>query len=265
VIENVDDMLTSLAGKDFDRICGMLTEAGYRFGAVAIDAALFVPQSRERLFIIAVESDMPVPSELVADTPMAPFHPPALVTALRRQKATPIWWSLPVPPAHNLILADLLEDAHAVKWDTPAKTDEIIGMMEKPHLDRIEEDKRAGRLIVRSINWRTRGKATRWESRDDLIANCLRTASGGSSVQRLLFVDGASVRTRRISHREYARLMGFGDSYKLPDKITASYNLTGDGVAAPVVRFLAEHLLEPLLQAQLQAPNPAKPIAAHAV
>ena len=46
VIENVCGLLTSHNGNDFDAICDALADAGYRFGAVVIDAALFVPQSR---------------------------------------------------------------------------------------------------------------------------------------------------------------------------------------------------------------------------
>ena len=37
------------------------------------------------------------------------------------------------------------------------------------------------------------------------------------------------------------------DSYRLPATQTAALHLIGDGVAAPVVRHLAEQLLEPLL------------------
>lgn len=40
--------------------------------------------------------------------------------------------------------------------------------------------------------------------------------------------------------------MGLPDSYKLPKAYNEAYHLTGDGVAVPVVRFLANHLLEPL-------------------
>ena len=86
VIENVTGLLTSHGGKDFDAICDALADAGYRFGAVVIDAALFVPQSRERVFIIGVDADAHIPAELVADGPMAPFHPPALVAACQRQR-----------------------------------------------------------------------------------------------------------------------------------------------------------------------------------
>jgi DNA (cytosine-5)-methyltransferase 1 len=44
-------------------------------------------------------------------------------------------------------------------------------------------------------------------------------------------------------------LMGLPDDYRLPPSETAAMQVIGDGVAAPVVRFLAEHLLEPLLAA----------------
>jgi DNA (cytosine-5)-methyltransferase 1 len=56
--------------------------------------------------------------------------------------------------------------------------------------------------------------------------------------------------------------MGLPDSYKAPADRTAAYNLIGDGVAVPVVRFLAEHILEPILQAQRDLADSAKPIAA---
>ena len=43
VLENVCGTLTSHDGKDFAAICSALNEAGYRYGAAVIDAALFVP------------------------------------------------------------------------------------------------------------------------------------------------------------------------------------------------------------------------------
>ena len=55
------------------------------------------------------------------------------------------------------------------------------------------------------------------------------------------------------SSRETARLMGLGDDYKLPKNYNEAYHLTGDGVAVPVVRHLAQHIFEPLLLAPLRA------------
>ena len=83
--------------------------------------------------------------------------------------------------------------------------------------------------------------------RFDGTAGCLRTPAGGSSRQTLLLVEGESIRSRLLSPREAARLMGLPDSYALPANYNEAYHLAGDGVAVPVVRFLAAQLLEPLL------------------
>ena len=63
-----------------------------------------------------------------------------------------------------------------------------------------------------------------------------------------MFVEGRSVKARLISSRESARLMGLPDNYKLPKNYNEAYHLTGDGVVVPVVRHLAKHLFEPMLE-----------------
>jgi DNA (cytosine-5)-methyltransferase 1 len=63
-----------------------------------------------------------------------------------------------------------------------------------------------------------------------------------------MIVDGERVRSRLLSPREAARLMGLPDDYKLPSNYNDAYGLMGDGVVAPAVRFRAEHVLEPLLR-----------------
>ena len=59
--------------------------------------------------------------------------------------------------------------------------------------------------------------------------------------------------------------MGLREDYILPESYYEAYQLTGDGVAVPVVRFLAEHILEPLaadtrqgeaIKTRQPAPNP---------
>ena len=55
VLENVCGALTSHEGRDFNANARAVTRNGYRFGAVVIDAVHFVPQSRPRLFIVAVQ------------------------------------------------------------------------------------------------------------------------------------------------------------------------------------------------------------------
>ncbi|MFN5617482.1 MAG: DNA cytosine methyltransferase, partial [Brevundimonas sp.] len=91
------------------------------------------------------------------------------------------------------------------------------------------------------------GRVQRAEVRFDGIAGCLRTPAGGSSRQTLLVIDRGEVRSRLLTPRETARLMGLDDDYVLPDSDTDAYHLTGDGVPAPVVAWLARTLFEPLL------------------
>ena len=64
VLENAFGTLTSHGGKDFTAIASALAEGGYRHGAIVIDAAHFVPQSRSRLFIVAVAKGVAISSRL---------------------------------------------------------------------------------------------------------------------------------------------------------------------------------------------------------
>ena len=59
--------------------------------------------------------------------------------------------------------------------------------------------------------------------------------------------DG-EVRTRLLSPKEAARLMGLPKSYLLPDVYHHAFKIIGDGAAVPVVWPLADRLLEPIAQ-----------------
>jgi DNA (cytosine-5)-methyltransferase 1 len=52
MLENVAGFLASHDGNDFRDACLALNDLGYAVDAVNIDASLFVPQSRQRLFLI---------------------------------------------------------------------------------------------------------------------------------------------------------------------------------------------------------------------
>jgi DNA (cytosine-5)-methyltransferase 1 len=41
--------------------------------------------------------------------------------------------------------------------------------------------------------------------------------------------------------------MGLDDGYILPARYNDAYHLCGDGVCVPVVRHVAQHILEPIL------------------
>ena len=63
----------------------------------------------------------------------------------------------------------------------------------------------------------------------------------------IIVVEGDRVRSRLLSSREAARLMGLPDDYRLPARYNDAYHVAGDGVCPPVVRHIAHHLLEPIL------------------
>jgi DNA (cytosine-5)-methyltransferase 1 len=256
-LENVLGTLTSHSGRDFEAICKTFADAGYRYGALVINAALFVPQSRPRLFIIGVRADVDIDPALLSPEPIAPFHTAALQRAFERVSKTAqkkmVWWNIPAPARRNTTFADFIEEnPTSVSWHTDAERDLLIGKMSPVNKAKLEAAKRAGRRMVGCVYKRTRldergAKVQRAEVRFDDVAGCLRTPAGGSSRQVIVVVDGKKVRSRLISARETARLMGLDESYKLPKNYNEAYHLTGDGVAVHVVRHLAEQLFEPLL------------------
>lgn len=260
VLENVCGALTSHGGKDFAAIGGALTDAGYRFGAVVMDAVHFVPQSRPRLFIIAVHQSVDMPLDTLSDGPTPAWHSPPLVTAYKklspRARRNWVWWNLPDPPRRNTAFINLIEDNPAgVRWHTAAETKKLIGMMSPVNRKKLEDVQAMPGRHVGAVYKRTRPdkngvKRQRAEVRFDDVAGCLRTPAGGSSRQTILIVEGRRVRSRLLSPREAARLMGLPDSYVLPSNYNEAYHLAGDGVAVPAVRFLATYLLEPILDGE---------------
>jgi DNA (cytosine-5)-methyltransferase 1 len=89
VVENVAALVTSNHGADFAAVTRALAEAGYVVGAMVIDAAMFVPQSRERVFIVGAGGDADLPPELTQDGPTEPCHTAALRQGRRRPSAFP--------------------------------------------------------------------------------------------------------------------------------------------------------------------------------
>ncbi len=257
VLENVCGALTSHGGRDFAAIGAAIAEAGYRFGALVIDAVHFLPQSRPRLFVIAVKDDRPLPDSLTAAEPDEKWSTGALAEAHRRlprrARGSWLWWRLPSPPKRRAIFADLIEERPGgVQWNSPAETRRLLDMMSPVNLAKVEAAKRAGRRMVGAIYKRTRPdesgvRRQRAEIRFDGVAGCLRTPVGGSSRQTVMIVEGEEIRSRLLSPREAARLMGLPEDYELPENYNEAYHLAGDGVAVPVIRHVAKNILEPVL------------------
>ncbi len=256
-LENVYGAVTSHSGADFEAIIKSVVGEGYRVGGMIIDAVHFVPQSRPRLFVVAIDDKLPVPDELRSENPNSTWHPAAIIRAYnklpKKLKEKWIWWNPPVPDKRLLTLDDIIEaKPEGVSWHSEEETTRLLEMMTDVNRQKVMLAQQEGRLKVGTIYRRTREGIQRAEVRFDGISGCLRTPGGGSSRQTIIVVKGGRVRTRLLSPREAARLMGLEDSYRLPDRYNDAYHLAGDGVAVPVVSHLAKHLFEPILFASKQ-------------
>ena len=257
VLENVGGAITSHGGRDFETILRELTQANYRVGPLVIDAVRFVPQSRPRLFIVAVRSDIPVPEELTSMWANVTWHSRSLINAYGRLsrdiQSHWIWWNIPEPSLQVPKMSELMErNPSSVKWHTPGQTRSLLRMMSSVNRRKVREIIASRKLKYGTVYKRTRptddGRtAQRAEVRFDEISGCLRTPVGGSSRQTVLVVQGRKIRSRLLSPREAARLMGIPDAYPILPNYNDSYHLFGDGIVVPVVEWLEKHLLRPLL------------------
>lgn len=259
VLENVYGTLTSNGGRDFATIASAFSGRGYQFGALVINAKSFVPQSRPRVFIIGVRKDMAIPPSLTSLGPNE-WNPSAVIAchALMSKSALSkwVWWNLDHPDAKARGLSDFIETKPTgILWHSEADTQTLLKMMSPTNLAKVERMKTLKRRVVGTIYRRTRtdklgNKVQRAEVRFDNVAGCLRTPGGGSSRQTIIVIEGNTVRSRLLSTREAARLMGLPDNYKLPTNYNQAYHLLGDGVVAPIVRHLAANIIEPVLKAR---------------
>jgi len=66
LIENVAGLLSANKGENYTKLHLALSELGYKSGAMLIEAVHFVPQSRPRVFVIAVKNNVHVFAENLA-------------------------------------------------------------------------------------------------------------------------------------------------------------------------------------------------------
>jgi len=249
VAENVVGFVVAHNGRHFRRAYEALRERGYRVGGLVIDARLFLPQSRPRAFIVAVNENVNVDG-LTQPGPTAPFHTDGLIRTVQTLNESEwLWWSLPTPSDRCLRFADIVE--RRVDCDSADKTRELRGMLSPINCKKLKLAIEMGKFLAGTGYRRTRpdengDPVQRLELRFDGVAGCLRTPEGGSSRQVVMIIDHGRVRTRLMTVRECARLMGAPDTFKIPGSYNDGYRAMGDGVAVPVTRWLTRHLLEPL-------------------
>ncbi|MDR1246482.1 MAG: DNA cytosine methyltransferase [Clostridiales Family XIII bacterium] len=236
LIENVAGLLSTNKGGNYTKLHYALMELGYKSGAMLINASYFVPQSRPRVFIIAVRSDVAIPQELT-DTKPNWLHNK---TAADLGRVLPgwIWWRAEKPSRRCAHLADIID------FSLPYDKNNVLRLISSRHKEKLDRMESAAVTGYR----RTRSGKQCLELRFDGVAGCLRTPEGGSSKQFLIVKRDGELHARVLSPRETARLMGAPDSFVLPDIYNDGYKAMGDAVAMPVATFIGNAFLMKLAE-----------------
>lgn len=255
--ENVVGLVTRNGSKDFHTVLRRIAQAGYRVGALEIDAVKFLPHSRPRLFVIAVRDDVQLPSALLQDKPAA-FHSKRVqagyASAPRFVKDRWIWWSLPDAAPRPFAIEHYIQTGADQDWFGRTQLARLKALIPPLHKDRLKRLVDNDGPSICFAYKRGRPDATGRvrqvaELRFDGNAGCIRTPAGGSSRQIVLVAGDGKVKARLLNPREAVRLLGLPDHYVLPERYNDAYKIAGDGVAVPVVQHLDVHLFQPLLRA----------------
>lgn len=237
LLENVSGLLSTNNGDNYRVLHMALVERGYDCGAILLNASHFVPQSRPRVFIIAVKHGEPIPKDLIGDGPCWLHNKAA--TELGKSLPSWIWWHTEKPSHRHVFLKDIVEK------DVPFDKDQALRLVPARHQAKLDEHD----TVYATGYRRTRYGEQQLELRFDGVAGCLRTPEGGSSKQYLVVKENGETHARLLTVREAARLMGAPDSFILPGSYNDGYKAMGDAVAMPVAKFIGERFLTKIAEA----------------
>lgn len=253
LIENVPGLLWLHEGKSIDALLRRLADMGYGFDVVQVDARSFLPQSRNRLFVIASHLEIPHP-EPQTDPFAATIRRYRVKHVYERDPKLP-WrfYDFPEPPRRTIPLEQLIEqlEPEDERWWAQARLDYFWSHLERDHgiQMRLLVETKATTHLTAVRRGRRRGLReqifnVRWEG----VASCVRTPKGGSSTQFVVEVDDGTVRVRRILGIEAARLQGVGvpgeRTFEIPPSEHEALYAFGDAVCVPVVRWVMRYSIE---------------------
>lgn len=236
LLENVAGLLSTNGGENYRVLHMALVKRGYRCGAILLNASYFVPQSRPRVFIIAIPQKCVVPTILTRNKPCW-LHNDATI-ALGNKLPEWIWWYTEKPKVRTTTIQNIIEN------NIPFDKDSVLHLIPKHHLAKLQMQS----TIFTTGYRRTRNDIQQLELRFDGIAGCLRTPEGGSSKQYLVVKKNGELHARLLTVREAARLMGAPDNFILPGSANDGYKAMGDAVVAPVAQFIGERFLSKLAE-----------------
>lgn len=257
LLENVVGFMTSHGGSDFASALHALNELDYQVDTFIVDALWFVPQSRQRLFVVASRKSDRVAGSSVTSLVEGRLRPKALTSFIREHPE--IDWcirNLPSPTTSAPALSTIIESLpdHAAEWWSDQRTQYLLNQMSPKHRETAEQMIRGRAWSYGTVFRRIRDGHSMAELRTDGVAGCLRTPKGGSARQILFKAGKGKCRARLLTPRECARLMG-ADDFRIAVPLNQALFGFGDAVCVPVVEWIAAHYLNPML---LEVPGPLR-------
>ena len=266
LLENVTGFLTSNDGNDFHDALVALNELGYAVDAFIIDAVRFVPQSRQRLFVVGSKAKAERVKENSPLLLQSDVRPAGLAEFIFLNPD--IGWSvrsLPSLPPSTLRLEDIIEDLplNSTSWWSKERCEYLLNQMSDKHRATAERMIIGPKFSYGTVFRRVRNGRSMGELRTDGIAGCLRTPRGGSGRQILFCAGEGTYRVRLLTPRECARLMG-ANGYKINVPLNQALFGFGDAVCVPAIRWIAHNYLNPLLDEMRGTPLPLPPVQKYA-
>lgn len=261
LLENVAGFLTSNDGNDFREALIALNDLGYAVDTFMIDAARFVPQSRQRLFVVGSKAQRDPLREESVEFFQSDVRPPALADFIFMNPE--IGWAirdLPTLPLSTKRLDDIIEDvpANSSAWWSRERCDYLLNQMSEKHRGQAERMMARRSWSYGTVFRRIRKGRSMGELRTDGIAGCLRTPRGGSGRQILFCAGKGDYRVRLLTPLECARLMG-ADGYTINVSLNQALFGFGDAVCVPVIQWIARHYLNPMLEELREIPMALPP------
>ncbi|QEL19352.1 DNA cytosine methyltransferase [Limnoglobus roseus] len=264
MVENVTGLLTSRGGEDFADAVRALSKLGYWLDAFVLDASHFTPQSRPRVFIIAVLSHLkPVEKAragwLWPPQTLSPLRSAAIMRAKRDIELETGWveFELPNPPSLQIQLKDVIAVGDDQAWWSEHEVLRHYAMMSDLHRGQVDK------IVASKADWtgtifrRIREGQMRAEVRFDGIAGCLRTPKGGSAKQIVISIRSGRMKMRWMSPAEYAALQGVPDFPLVGSEIQQLWGFA-DAVCVPAIEWIDQQVLTPLYEQGLKSIKPER-------
>jgi DNA (cytosine-5)-methyltransferase 1 len=205
LLENVRNLRSHDGGRTFDVILRSLREIGYEVEARVIDARHWVPQHRERIYIVGFRSETAFRLNDVA----VPNTFPVLSSILHPENGT-----------------EAAQAGYTTASGNVERKYTLTSHLWKYLRDYKKKHEAAG-------NGFGFGLVTPAEIARTLSARYYKDGS------EILVSRGPNRNPRRLTPRECARLMGFPDTFRIPVSDTQAYKQFGNSVVVPVIRTIA--------------------------